>query len=123
MILIHFICSYTHGDEVHWWFQDPRELHERATHVSWLDYCLVAIYSHIVFQATLAKNVRPLRSKSAHSLVSTALFYVRTVRSCRHISVQMICRLLTCKQRVDDGYLSQNIGTAVAGSARPAPLP
>ena len=122
MILIHFMCSYTHGDEVHRWFQDPGELYERETHVSWLDYCLVAIYSHIVLQATLAMNVRPLHSKSAHSQVFTAVFYVRTVRSCGHVSVQTICRLLTFKQRVGDGYLSQNIGLGVAGSARPAPL-
>ena len=72
-------------------------------------------------QLLLARNVRnvwPLCSKSACSQVSVALFYVWTVWV-------WICTgdmQASCLQ-VKGGrcYLSQNIGLAVAGSARPAP--
>ena len=74
---------------VHGRFEVPREPCKRATHTSESEFCLV--FSLIVFQATTAENVwRPPPEKSARSQVSAALFYVHTVRSYGHGSVQMI---------------------------------
>ena len=90
-ILIHF-TSARMEISVHQQFQDPGELYERATHASRSEFCLSLV-------ATLAENVWPPRSKSARSQVSTALFMSRL---CGHGSVQMICSLLACKQKVGD---------------------
>ena len=85
---------------VYWWFQVPGEPRERVTHASQSEFWLV--FSLIIFLAMPAENVWPLCSKSAHSQVSAALFYVRTIHLCWHGSVQMIRRLLACKQRIGD---------------------
>ena len=90
---------WTHRDKCPSVISSPREPREKARHASQLEFCLV--FSPIVFQASPAENVWPLRSKSAHS---PQLFYVWTVHSCGHGSVQMICELLACKQRVVDAF-------------------
>ena len=58
-------------------FSPSWEWHEGATHTSQLEFCLV--FSLIVIQATPAENLWPPRSKSAHSQVSAAFFYVWTM--------------------------------------------
>ena len=88
---------------IHRWFQVPREPRERATYI----YKPVEFHLVFIFQTTMAENAWPPRSKSAHSQVSAALFYVRTIRPSGHGSVQTIHRLLACKQRVSD-VLSQS---------------
>ena len=50
---------------VHRWFQAPGEPHERTTHASQSEFCLV--FNLNIFQATPAENVWPPHSKSAHS--------------------------------------------------------
>ena len=77
-------------------FQKPRKPRERATHASKSEFCLV--FGLIIFQATTAENVWPPGSKSARSQVFAALFYVQTVGSCGHGSVQTIRGLIACKE-------------------------
>ena len=110
---------WTHGDKtsVHRQFHAPWKRHERATHASRLEFCLV--FSLIVFQATPAENVLPPRSKSARSRVSAALFYVRTVTSVRAWICTDDTRASRLQAKGRRCYLSQNIGLAVPGSAGP----
>ena len=92
----------------------PRELREGATHASQSEFWLI----FYVFQATLAENVSPPRSKSFSGLCSSFLRPDRDVRTCT--DNRRASRLQTKVQRC---YLGQNIGPAVAGSAGPAPPP
>ena len=72
-----------------------------------------------------AENVWPPRSNlwSAHSQVSAALFYVRTVHLSGHGSVQTIRGFLTLQAKGQQCYLRQNICPVVARSTGPAPPP
>ena len=92
--------------------------HEGATHASQSEFCLV--FSLIVFLATPAENVWPPCSKCVRFQVSTALWTVAFVRA-------WICTDNTqASHQQAKGwqcYLRQNIGPAVAGSARPSPPP
>ena len=106
---------------VHRQFQPPWERREGATHASRLEFCLV--FSLIVFQATPAENVWPLHSKSARSQVSEALFYVWTVTFVRAWICTDDTRAFRLQLKGRRWYLSQNIGPAVTGSAKPAPPP
>ena len=99
----------------------PWERREGATHTRRLEFCVA--FSLIVFQATLAENVWPLRSKSTRSQVSAALFYVRTVTFVRAWICTDDTRASHLQVKGQRCYLSQNIGLAVAGSAGPAPPP
>ena len=57
----------------------PGEPREGATHASRSEFCLV--FSLIVFQAMLAENVWPSRSKSVRSQVSAVLWTMALVRA------------------------------------------
>ena len=68
-----------------------------------------------------SKNVWPLRSQSAHSRVSAVLFYARTTK---FVWAQICVSNVHVSRPQAKGrqhHLSQTIGTAIAGSARPAP--
>ena len=75
----------------------------------------------ILFWAMRVKNEWPPRSQSACSQVSTVLFYVWTAKFMwAQVHVDYMCvSLLQAKGR--QHHLSQNIGLAIVGSARPAP--
>ena len=83
----------------------------------------VRILLSILSYRNPSENVWPLRSKSARSHVSPALCYVPTVT----FVWAWICTDNTQTSRLKAKgrrcYLSQNIGPAVAGSARLAPPP
>ena len=98
---------------VHRQFQVSREPRERVTHVSQSAYC---IPSNDGQECVATAVIICLFSGLA------ALFYVWTIHSCRHGSVQTICGVLTCKERVGDAISVKTLhGPAVAGSAGPAP--
>ena len=79
---------------VHQRLQASWEQREGVTHASQLEFCLV-FSLQIIFQA-----MPPLRSKSAHSQVPQLCFKSGPWCLCGCGSVQIVRRLLTCKQRV-----------------------
>ena len=90
-ILIHF-PSACMEISVHQQFQDPQELCERATHASWSEFCLVLSQHWPTMCGHRTQNLLILRSPQLSFMSGL----------CGHGFVQMICRLLACKQNVGD---------------------
>ena len=90
-ILIHF-TSGRMEISVHQQFQDPQELCERATHASWSEFCLVLSQHWPTMCGHRTQNLLILRSPQLSFMSGL----------CGHGFVQMICRLLACKQNVGD---------------------
>ena len=67
------------------------------------------------------KNVWPPRSQSACSQVSAVLFYARTAKFVRAQICVGDMRVSRIQAKGRQHHLSQNIGPAIARSARPAP--
>ena len=77
-------------------------------------------YFVTLFQAMPVKNVWPLRSQSAASQVSAVLFYAQTTKFRRAQICVGDMRVSHLQAKGRQHNLSQNIGPAIAGSARPA---
>ena len=75
----------------------------------------------ILLRAAPDKNVRPLHSQSACSQVSAVLFYAQTAKFVRTHTCDSDMRVSLLQAKGWQHHLSQNIGPAIAGSARPAP--
>ena len=111
-ILIHFTsaCMEIHVS-VHQQFQDPGELCEKVTHASRSEFCLVLSQYWPRMCGHRAQNLLVLRSPQ-----------LSLCPDCAGICTDdMQASCLQAKSR--RCYLSQNIGLAVTGSARPAPPP